>query len=140
MIETESIRWVQRFRSYQMALSELGEAVELAETRQLSKLESQGLIQAFEFTHELAWKVLKDYLEHRAGAHLMGSKDSTKAAFKANVLQDGELWMKMIEDRNLSVHTYSESIARDVADHVTKDYYQEFRDLEKLLACEISNE
>ena len=59
----DDIRWIQRFDNYQRALDALQEAVELSQQRALSKLEQQGLIQGFEFTHELAWKTLKDFLD-----------------------------------------------------------------------------
>ena len=68
------IRWKQRFNNYLKAFQTLVEAVELARSRELSKLEQQGLIQSFEFTHELAWNVLKDYLEDKGIAGLIGSK------------------------------------------------------------------
>ena len=58
------IRWKQRFDNFNNAFHQLHLAVELSKTRQLTDLERQGLIQSFEFTHELAWKVLKDYLEY----------------------------------------------------------------------------
>ena len=59
----EDIRWHQRLQSYQRALAILTSAVKLRETRALSELEQQGLIQAFGFTHELAWNVMQDYLQ-----------------------------------------------------------------------------
>ena len=62
---TQDIRWKQRFSNYRKAFQNLVDAVELAHSRELSNLEQQGLIQSFEFTHELAWNVLKDYLEHQ---------------------------------------------------------------------------
>lgn len=61
----KDIRWIQRFHNFKKALGQLAEAVELAGQRDLSKLEKQGVIQAFEFTHELAWNTLKDFLESR---------------------------------------------------------------------------
>lgn len=76
----EDIRWKQRFNNYLNAFQTLVEAVDLAKTRPLSNLENQGLIQSFEFTHELAWNVLKDYLEHKGIQGLIGSKDATRAA------------------------------------------------------------
>ena len=72
----QDIRWIQRFQNYIKAFQTLIEAVELAQTRTLSKLEQQGLIQGFEFTHELAWNVFKDYLEHKGFVDLIGSRDA----------------------------------------------------------------
>jgi nucleotidyltransferase substrate binding protein (TIGR01987 family) len=75
-------------------------------------LEEQGLIQAFEFTHELAWKTIKDFLEYQGAGTLYGSKDSTPAAFANGLIENGEIWMEMIESRNLSSHTNNRNIAK----------------------------
>ncbi len=72
----QDIRWKQRFNNYLKALQTLDEATALAQTRALTKLEQQGLIQSFEFTHELAWNVFKDYLANKGIAGLIGSKDA----------------------------------------------------------------
>jgi len=83
----------------------------LAGRRQLSRLDVQGLIQCFEYTHELAWKTLKDFLEARGVRELYGSRDSTRAAFVANLIESGETWMEMIQGRNLTTYTYNEATA-----------------------------
>ena len=99
---TEDIRWKQRYNNYRRALQTLTDAVELAAQRPLSRLEQQGLIQGFEFTHELAWNVLKDYLEAQGFVGLIGSRNATRQAFKDALIQDGEAWMDMIKARNLT--------------------------------------
>ena len=76
------VRWQQRFANFHKALRELGEAVALAKARPLSKLESQGIIQAFEFTHELAWNVMKDLFKFQGDSLIAGSRDATRAAFR----------------------------------------------------------
>jgi nucleotidyltransferase substrate binding protein (TIGR01987 family) len=116
------IRWKQRFDNYLRAFRTLVAAVELARARGLSELEQQGLIQSFEFTHELAWNVLKDYLEEKGITGLIGSKDATRTAFKNGLIEQGQDWMTMIEDRNQTSHTYDPS----VADAVTKDILERF--------------
>ena len=99
---TEDVRWKQRFSNYLQALQTLTDAVALAQQRPLSKLEQQGVIQGFEFTHELAWNVLKDYLDAQGFVGLIGSRNATRQAFKDALVQDGEAWMDMIKARNLS--------------------------------------
>ena len=123
---TEDIRWVQRFNHFTNALSQLKEAVELARKRQLSKLEEQGLIQAFEFTHELAWNTIKDFLEEQGVQNLYGSKDTTREAFKTGLIENGEAWMNMIQSRNLTSHTYEESTAKEIVSAIRKTYHAEF--------------
>ncbi len=118
----EDIRWHQRLQSYQRALANLNSAVTLRQARALSELEQQGLIQAFEFTHELAWNVMKDYLQSLGQANVIASRDSTRAAFKAGLIFEGEIWMDMIESRNLSVHTYNRSTADLLAQKISDAY------------------
>ena len=107
----QDIRWIQRFSNYQKALFTLAEATVLADARALSNLEQQGLIQGFEFTHELAWNVLKDYLEEQGFVGIIGSKNATREAFSNALIADGEAWMDMIKARNLTSHTYNTDIA-----------------------------
>jgi nucleotidyltransferase substrate binding protein (TIGR01987 family) len=94
---TQDIRWIQRLNHFNKAFSQLKEAVELARQRLLSKLEEQGLIQSFEYTHELAWNTLKDFFEGRGARNLYGSKDATREAFKRGLIENGEAWMDVIE-------------------------------------------
>lgn len=108
------IRWIQRFQNYRQALSRLTEAVKLSRERPLSELEQQGLIQGFEYTHELAWNVLKDYLEAQGFVGIIGSKGATREAFKNGLIADGEAWMDMIKARNLTSHTYRDKIAENI--------------------------
>lgn len=122
----QDIRWQQRFTNYKKALAQLKEAVELSQQRPLSKLEKQGVIQAFEFTHELAWNVLKDYLEDQGHQNIKGSKDATRVAFKVELIADGETWMGMIQSRNLSSHTYDEQTAEYLVEAIIKDYFPLF--------------
>src|SRR6266568_7546293 len=107
---TEDIRWKQRFDNYKRALRQLTLAIRLTEQRPLSDLEQQGLVQAFEFTHELAWNVLKDYLEEQGYVGLIGSKNATREAFGNGLLEDGDAWMDMIKARNLTSHTYKTEV------------------------------
>ncbi len=125
----QDIRWVQRFNHLRKALSQLREAVQLSQNRPLSKLEEQGLIQAFEFTHELAWNTLKDFLESRGVYNLYGSKDTTREAFKAGIIERGEIWMGMISSRNLTSHTYDEATAAQIAADIRHAYFPEFEAL-----------
>ena len=122
MSDPKDIRWVQRFDNFKRAFARLTEAVVLAKQRKLSELEEQGLIQAFEFTHEMAWNVLKDYLEEQRFRDVIGSKGATREAFKNGLIEDGETWMEMIKARNLTSHTYNQ----DVADGIVRDTLAKF--------------
>ena len=126
MTEPQDIRWKQRFQNYSTALARLGGAVELASQRNLSELEEQGLIQGFEFTHELAWNTIKDFFESQGESGILGSRDAVRLAFKRGLIEDGDTWMEMIKSRNLSSHTYIEDIARSIAQSILTAYYQAF--------------
>ncbi len=86
----KEIRWQQRLENFQSAFQQLEVAVTISQQRTLSDLEKQGLIQTFEFTHELAWKVLKDYFDHQGGNLITGSRDATREAFNKSLIKDGD--------------------------------------------------
>jgi nucleotidyltransferase substrate binding protein (TIGR01987 family) len=129
-MNASDVRWQQRFANYKKALAQLKDAVELSEQRALSQLEKQGVIQAFEFTHELAWNVLKDYLQDQGNQAIKGSKDATREAFKVELIADGEQWMAMIQSRNVSSHTYDEQIAEQLVTVIIKYYFPLFEVLQ----------
>ena len=123
----EDIRWKQRFSNYAKVFQSLTEAVELSRQRELSALEQQGLIQTFKFTHELAWKVLKDYLEYQGVVEIVGSRDASRLAFQNSLALDGEVWMQMIAARNQTAHTYNLKIAQAVVESILNQFYPAFK-------------
>lgn len=92
-----------------------------------SDLEQEGVIQRFEYTHELAWKVMKDYFEYQGNMGISGSRDATREAFKASLITDGEAWMEMIKSRNETAHTYNEDTADQIFIKIIRRYYPLFR-------------
>lgn len=124
------IRWKQRFANYRKVLQQLRSAVMLSRQRQLTELERQGLIQGFEFVHELGWNVIKDFFAYQGNPSIMGSRDAVREAFKQNLVIDGEGWMDMIASRNKSSHTYNESTADEIAEKIIHHYFGLFEALE----------
>ncbi len=124
------IRWRQRFSNYQKAVAQLTKFVHQGP---LNELEELGLIQCFEYTHELAWKTLKDFLEQRGNAPIFGSKDATRAAFGLGLIDDGEGWMAMIQDRNQTSHTYNQATAKAIVSNITQRFFALFFALEQKL-------
>lgn len=122
----QDIRWQQRFSHYQKALLQLGKAVELSRQRPLSELEEQGLIQAFEYTYELAWNVIKDFLTYQGNQNIYGSRDAISEAFRIDLIQDGEEWMDMFKDRNKTSHTYNQETASEIARNIVTRYFDLF--------------
>jgi len=127
------IRWQQRFTHYQKVLKQLAQSVELGGQRPLSELEKQGLIKAFEFTHELAWNVIKDYFEYQGTTSIMGSRDAAREAFQKGLVTDGEGWMEMIQSRNQTSHTYNQKVADEIVGKVAARYCKLLLDLENKL-------
>jgi nucleotidyltransferase substrate binding protein (TIGR01987 family) len=135
----KDIRWVQRFSNFKKAFAKLDEAVQKIETdyrrdehgridndKFLDDIIKEGLIQRFEYTHELAWNVMKDFLSDMGNVQLFGSKDATREAFAADLISDGEVWMDMIKSRNKTSHTYNEQTADDIFMKIVDDYHSEF--------------
>ncbi|MCU7491015.1 MAG: nucleotidyltransferase substrate binding protein [Bacteroidota bacterium] len=129
----KDIRWIQRFSNFNKALEQLKKAVELARERELTKLEGQGLIHAFEFTHELAWNTLKDFLESRGNQPIYGPKDASMEAFRFGLIENGDIWLEMIQSRNMTSHTYDEKTAGRIISLVVNKYLNEFILLEQKL-------
>lgn len=120
-------RWEQKLSSYRKALSRLAEVVNVMKIRQLNDFESDGLIQRFEFTFELAWKLMKSYAEYQGtDKELMGSRDAIRWAFENKLIKDSDVWMEMIKRRNDTSHTYDENTASDVVIRVKDAYFQAF--------------
>jgi nucleotidyltransferase substrate binding protein (TIGR01987 family) len=133
----EDIRWKQRFGNYKKAFATLKYAVELAASRELSDLEKQGVIQGFEFTFELAWNVMKDYLEEQGIRRIIGSKAAVRQAFNAGLIEDGQIWMDMINDRNLAAHSYDEETAQSLFTRIRGTYHSSLNSFaEKMIKLE----
>ena len=120
-------RWEQKFQSYHKALDRLAEVVNEMDKRQLNDFEADGLIQRFEFTFELAWKLMKSYAEYQGtDKEIMGSRDAVRWAFENHLICDSATWMEMIKRRNDTSHTYDEDTAAEVVLRIKNSYYQAF--------------
>jgi len=139
--EPKDIRWELRFANYRKALAKLSQAVRVVGTANddstlkssdaLQEMIREGLIHRFEYTHQLAWNVMKDYAEYQGAIELGGSRDATREAFKMGLIANAEVWMDMIKSRNESSHTYNEATAEDIYGKVVNAYYPLFIEFEK---------
>ena len=118
----QDIRWRQRFENFKKAHLQLNGALSLMHERSLSDLEKQGTIQAFEFTYELAWNLLRDYLLWQGETAIAGSRDTIRNAFQVGLISDGHAWMAMLQDRNRTVHTYNEATANEILANLEQRY------------------
>ena len=120
----KDIRWQQNLDNYSKAVETLGRTLAITKERTLTETEQLGLIQAFELTHETAWKCLKNYFEYQGIVDITGSRDATRQAFKNNLIDsaDGDVWMEMIVSRNNTSHTYNKATADDISAKIINSY------------------
>lgn len=131
------IRWEQRFSNYVKAVDKLQQSVDYVQhnfankefddlANVMGEMIKEGLIQRFEYTHELAWNVMKDYAEYQGNPNVGGSRDAIREAFKLQLITDGNLWMDMIASRNKTSHTYNEETADEIYRKILIEYYPAF--------------
>ena len=116
----QDIRWRQRFGNFKKALGQLERFLEKSD---LNELEIQGLVQAFEYTFELAWKTLQDLLIFKGFSGIAGPKPVLQQSFEDGYIGNGEGWMRMLESRNLASHTYNEEIAERIVKEIRREYF-----------------
>lgn len=151
----EDIRWEQRFSNFNKAVLKLEESVNYIKLNYLNdedelndenlenvveELIKEGLIQRFEYTHELAWNVMKDYAFFQGNSTIGGSRDATREAFKLQIIENADIWMDMIQSRNKTSHTYNEEIANEIFGKIIKDYFQLFLNFQKTMEEKRSSE
>ena len=131
--ELKDIRWKQRFENFNKSYRLLEKYLVKTE---LSELEQAGIIQFFEMTFELGWKVLKDYLE--ADGYIVKSpRETIKQAFQNDIINDGHIWIDALSVRNLTTHTYDESLAKKIVDDIIHIYFPELKKMHDKLEMEV---
>ena len=134
-------RWRIRFENFSRAVERLGEAAAAMRLRPLSDLESEGVVHRFEYTWELAWKVVKDYLDAQGVAFATITPASVlRTALGAGLINDGDTWMKALEARNLMSHSYSRRAFERTVEEIRTSYLTMFEGLHDRLASEIAAE
>jgi nucleotidyltransferase substrate binding protein (TIGR01987 family) len=133
----KDIRWKQRFANYNKALSNLQGVIDDYRQGDMSVVEKVGMIKFFEMAYELAWLTMKDYYEEQGEANIQGSKDAIRLGFKRGLITNGESWLNMVKSRRLSVHTYDESTADEIAEKISNTYINLFIQLQTRLNVEV---
>ena len=140
---TDDIRWQQRFSNYVKALDKLRQSVDYVKANLeagdkednekvekvdeiLEEIVKEGLIQRFEYTHELAWNVMKDYATFQGNSNVGGSRDATREALQLLLISDGNVWMDMIQSKNKTSHTYNEETANEIYGKILNEYFPVF--------------
>jgi nucleotidyltransferase substrate binding protein (TIGR01987 family) len=123
---SEKPRWLYRFDNFKRAFALLSEAIYIIRERKISQLEQEGIIQRFEYTWELTWKVLRDYLEYKGVVlETITPAAVIKAAVAANLIKNGEVWMDALDSRNKMSHTYDFKKFEQIIIDIEKNYYPE---------------
>jgi nucleotidyltransferase substrate binding protein (TIGR01987 family) len=135
-MENKDVRWVQRFNNFIKTLEALQRAIEEYKNDEEDDLIRVGMIKFFEMTYELAWNTMKDYYEDQGETGIQGSKDAIKLSFGRGLITNEEDWFEMVNSRRLSVHTYDEKTADEVANDITQTYLQLFLQLQNRLQVE----
>jgi len=138
----KDVRWKQRFQNFDIAFGLLRSALEARSLDEYSDLEQEGLIQRFEYSYELAWKVMKDSLEY-GGVVIpspVGARAVIKEAFASGLVTDGQVWIDMMTHRNLLSHTYDFSTFETILKEVKDRYLKEMAALHKTLNARLTEE
>jgi len=117
--QAQTPRWRQRLKDFEKSAQRLKEA---ASKKEFSDLEKDGVIQRFEFTFELAWKTLKDYLENQGFSGIASPKKALQKSFSMDLASDGNVWINMLEDRNRMSHPYSRAASEKIFQNIKKYY------------------
>lgn len=134
------LRWHSRLATYCKALSRLSQVVLLHSQRKLSEYETDSLIKRFEFTYEMAWKLLISYEKDNGIQNIMGSRDVVRHAVALNIIGNSDAWMDMIDARNRTSHLYDEDMAVDVVDEVVFTYYPLLQELQETMTIKARRE
>lgn len=128
-----------KYIAFSTALQRLKEAIDMYQDEKNLVL-LDGTIQRFEFTVELAWKMIKEYLEFEKMGEFNSPRSTIKEAYRVNLIENGETWLDMLDDRNLTSHTYDEVVAKEIYHNIIKKYYEQFTKLEKVMKDIIDEE
>lgn len=131
MDQSRDVRWRQRLQNFEKALGWLEKALAIPHP---DIVQRAGMVQFFEMAFELAWNVLKDYLEAQGFLDVASPRAALKKAFEIGLIGDGRAWLKGLEDRNLTSHTYDEATAAQVEQLVRTQYLPLFQALKTRLA------
>lgn len=135
-IVTEDIRWKQRFENFDKAYGRFCEALQVTSTRPEDQLYQIALVGTFQFTFELAWKTLKDYLKY-SGIDASLPRDVIKQAFHHNLISHGQVWIDMLETRNLMAHVYQEKSAIEAVKNIRDRFFQPIQEVHNWLQSQL---
>ena len=122
-------RYQEKLSDFNKALNRLNEAIEESKNNTKSTTLKDGVIQRFEFCYEICWKVMKMYLENEGIEEAKSPRSSFREAFKVELIDDGEAWIDMLKDRNLTSHVYDEEMAIEIYEKIITKYYHQMQEM-----------
>ena len=123
MEQHTDIRWMQRYSNFHKACRRLLQVTEDDRSMQdLSELEIEGLVQRFEYTFELSWKVMQDLLIYKGYEFMSGPNGTLKMAFEDGLIDDHDGWRRMAKSRNTLSHVYDEEEVLPIVRLIYSDY------------------
>lgn len=131
--------WLQQFSDYRKAFAKLIIAITIFKPNEEENLElediedllKEGLIKRFEYTHELAWNVMKDYAAFRGNTKIKGAKDSTIEGYKMGLISNADEWMAMLVSRKEAMLLFNENAVEDIFEKILESYYLLFLKFEE---------
>ena len=137
-MEERKPKWGERLSTYQNAIDRLTEVITLSRQHPLNQFERDSLVKRFEFSYEMAWKLMMSYEKDNGITEILGSKDVIRQAFRLSIVKNGEAWLEMVDARNRTSHLYDEEMATDAADEIIHTYYPLLVELRDVMA-ELAN-
>lgn len=137
-MEERKPKWGERLTTYQNAIDRLTEVITLSRQHPLNQFERDSLVKRFEFSYEMAWKLMMSYEKDNGITEILGSKDVIRQAFRLSIVKNGEAWLEMVDARNRTSHLYDEEMATDAADEIIHTYYPLLVELRDVMA-ELAN-
>lgn len=117
------LRWKQRFQNFENAFNTLTRIISRYDSQPEDEVVQMAMVQAFEFSYELAWNCMKDYLENEGFFEITNPKQTIRTAFQSKLIQDAEAWMLAIKKRNLASHTYNQILLEETVSYIKNEFY-----------------
>lgn len=130
-------RWNEKLDDFGKPLLRLNESIDESKSNPLSSTLKDGVIQRFEFCYEICWKLIKYYLENEGIQEAKSPKSTFREAFKIGIIEDGEKWIDMLNDRNLTSHVYDEEVALDIYGKILSTYFKQMNNMHILLKSKV---
>lgn len=130
-------RWNEKLNDLGKALLRLSEAIEESKSNPVSSTLKDGVIQRFEFCYEICWKLMKYFLENEGIQEAKSPKSTFREAFKIGIIEDGEAWIDMLNDRNLTSHVYDQEVAFEIYEKIILKYFNQINDIYELLKSKV---